>query len=103
MSVMPDIMIPAGSVEPASPQSLSPQSDGSGADRGKDRRVVWKFGGTSVGDGARLRAVAARLVAARREGLQVVAVLSAMAGSTDDLLRLALDLSPAPRPRELAA
>lgn len=100
---MPDIMIPAGSVEPASPQSLSPMPDGSGPDRGKNRRVVWKFGGTSVGDGARLRAVAARLVAARREGLQVVAVLSAMAGSTNDLLRLALDLSPAPRPRELDA
>jgi aspartate kinase len=68
-----------------------------------DDRVVWKFGGTSVGDPARLRAVAERLVKARREGLQVVAVLSAMGGSTDELVRLAYELSPRPHPRELDA
>jgi aspartate kinase len=65
--------------------------------------VVWKFGGTSVGDPDRLRAVAARLIAARREGLQVVAVLSAMGGATDDLVRLGHELSPKPHPRELDA
>jgi aspartokinase len=42
--------------------------------------VVWKFGGTSVGDHDRLRTVAERLVAAQRHGNRVVAVLSAMAG-----------------------
>lgn len=67
------------------------------------RRVVWKFGGTSVGDPQRLRAVARRLVAAHRQGLQVVAVLSAMGHTTDDLLRSAYDLSAQPQPRELDA
>ena len=72
-----------------------------GAARG--RRVVWKFGGTSVGDAGRLRAVAERLVAARRQGTQVVAVLSAMGGTTDELARQAYDLSAEPQPRELDA
>ncbi|MYS19641.1 aspartate kinase [Streptomyces sp. DvalAA-14] len=67
------------------------------------RRVVWKFGGSSVGDVHRLRAVAQRLVAAHRQGLQVVAVLSAMSDSTDDLLGLAYGLSPRPQSRELDA
>jgi aspartate kinase len=70
---------------------------------GRDNRVVWKFGGTSVGDPARLRAVAEQLVKARRDGLQVVAVLSAMGDSTDELVRLAYELSPRPHPRELDA
>jgi aspartate kinase len=67
------------------------------------RRVVWKFGGTSVGDPQRLRAVAERLVAARRQGTQVVAVLSAMGKATDDLVRMAYELSSQPQPRELDA
>jgi aspartate kinase len=67
------------------------------------RRVVWKFGGTSVGDPVRLRAVAERLVAARRQGIQVVAVLSAMGDATDELVRMAYGLSPQPQPRELDA
>jgi len=67
------------------------------------RRVVWKFGGTSVGDAGRLRAVAERLVAARRQGTQVVAVLSAMGGTTDELARQAYALSAEPQPRELDA
>jgi aspartate kinase len=65
--------------------------------------VVWKFGGTSVGDPDRLRAVARRLVTAARDGVQVVAVLSAMGGCTDDLTRLAHGLSARPAPRELDA
>jgi len=68
-----------------------------------NRRVVWKFGGTSVGDADRLRAVARRLVSARRQGLQVVAVLSAMGGTTDELVRQAYGLSAQPQPRELDA
>jgi aspartate kinase len=66
-------------------------------------RLVWKFGGTSVGDTHRLRAVARRLVDAQRRGLQVVAVLSAMGDTTDDLVRLAYEMSPQPQPRELDA
>ena len=51
--------------------------------------VVMKFGGTSVGDAAKLKAVAARLVAARAGGHSVVGVLSAMGHTTDELLDLA--------------
>jgi aspartate kinase len=69
----------------------------------RKRRVVWKFGGTSVGDADRLRAVARRMVAAQRQGLQVVAVLSAMGGTTDELAGLAYGISIEPQPRELDA
>ena len=63
--------------------------------------VVMKFGGTSVADTERLLAVAHRLVAAREVGNRVVAVLSAMGDTTDELLRLANEMSPNPVPREL--
>src|SRR4051794_29119823 len=63
--------------------------------------VVMKFGGTSVADPQRLKNVAARIVAARAEGTRVVAVLSAMGDTTDDLVRLAHEVSPRPKPREL--
>jgi aspartate kinase len=68
--------------------------------RGRDL-VVMKFGGTSVGDTAKIKAVAKRLVAAREEGRRVVGVLSAMGDTTDDLIRLAHEVSPQPHPREL--
>jgi aspartate kinase len=79
------------------------RSDDQGARAPGNRRVVWKFGGTSVADADRLRAVARRLVAARRQGLQVVAVLSAMGGTTDELVQLAYGLAAEPQPRELDA
>ncbi len=60
-----------------------------------------KFGGTSVGTPERLKAVAARLAAARDEGCQVVGVLSAMGDTTDELLDLAHAVSARPHPREL--
>ena len=63
--------------------------------------VVMKFGGTSVGDSQKLKDVAARIVAARTEGTRVVAVLSAMGDTTDELVRLAYEISPRPKPREL--
>ena len=63
--------------------------------------VVMKFGGTSVADVERLKAVAQRLVAAREAGNRVVAVLSAMGDTTDELVRLAHEISPRPRAREL--
>src|SRR6266508_6094596 len=63
--------------------------------------VVMKFGGTSVAGVERLRAVAQRLVAAREAGNRVVAVLSAMGDTTDDLVRLAHEMSPKPKGREL--
>ena len=62
--------------------------------------VVMKFGGTSVGDTDKLKRVAERLVAARESGAKVVAVLSAMGKTTDELIRLAHEVSPSPHPRE---
>jgi len=63
--------------------------------------VVMKFGGTSVADPEKLRSVARRLVAAREGGSRVVAVLSAMGTTTDELLDLARQVSSRPEPREL--
>jgi aspartate kinase len=63
--------------------------------------VVMKFGGSSVADPEKLQAVASRLVGAREAGHRVVGVLSAMGDTTDDLIRLAHAVSPAPDPREL--
>ena len=65
--------------------------------------VVWKFGGTSVADPDRLRAVAERLVAAHRQGRGVVAVLSAMGHTTDELAAKAAQLTDRPPLRELDA
>jgi aspartate kinase len=63
--------------------------------------IVMKFGGTSVADPEKLKSVARRLVAARESGSRVVAVLSAMGTTTDELLDLARQVSSRPEPREL--
>ena len=63
--------------------------------------LVMKFGGTSVGDPQKIKDVARRLVDAQAAGNRVVAVLSAMGDSTDDLVRLAYEVSARPKPREL--
>ena len=63
--------------------------------------LVMKFGGTSVADPDKIKDVARRIVAARAAGNRVVAVLSAMGDSTDELVRLAYEVSPRPKPREL--
>src|SRR2546422_10172569 len=65
------------------------------------RLVVQKYGGTSVGTPKRIGKVARRLLETQREGCQVVAVISAMAGVTDNLLKLAHQISPHPTKREL--
>src|SRR5437762_3873420 len=65
------------------------------------RLIVQKYGGTSVGTPERIRNVARRLVETQREGCQVVAVISAMAGVTDELVKLAHQVSPNPTAREL--
>ena len=62
--------------------------------------VVQKFGGTSVGDADRIRAVADHIARTRREGSDVVAVVSAMGRTTDDLIRLADSVSSEQPPRE---
>ena len=63
--------------------------------------LVMKFGGTSVADPEKIRDVARRLVEARAAGNRVVAVLSAMGDTTDELVRLAYEVSRRPKPREL--
>jgi len=63
--------------------------------------VVMKFGGTSVSDPDKVKAVARRLVAARDAGNRVVGVLSAMGHTTDELIALAHKVSPTPVPREM--
>jgi aspartate kinase len=63
--------------------------------------VVQKYGGSSVADASRLRQVAERVVRTRREGHDVVVVVSAMGHTTDDLLALAKQVSPNPNRREL--
>lgn len=63
--------------------------------------VVMKFGGTSVGNPDRLKAVAQRIVGAKEEGGRIVAVLSAMGDTTDDLVDLAHQISPRPKPRAM--
>jgi aspartate kinase len=63
--------------------------------------IVMKFGGTSVGDPDKIRAVARRIAAARERGSRVVAVLSAMGQTTDELVALAHRVSARPKPREL--
>ncbi|HVV58358.1 MAG TPA: aspartate kinase [Gaiellaceae bacterium] len=62
--------------------------------------VVMKFGGSSVADTDKLKRVAERLVAAREAGSKVVGVLSAMGTTTDELIRLAHEVSDRPHPRE---
>jgi aspartate kinase len=62
--------------------------------------VVMKFGGTSVADTEKIKEVARRLVRAHEGGEGVVGVLSAMGDTTDELIRLAHEISPKPHPRE---
>ena len=65
--------------------------------------IVQKYGGTSVGSAERIRKVAARLLATQRSGHNVVAVISAMAGVTDGLIKLAREMSAEPSEREMDA
>ncbi|GBE36479.1 aspartokinase [bacterium BMS3Bbin07] len=63
--------------------------------------VVQKYGGTSVGNTERIKAVAERVARTRREGNDVVVVVSAMAGETDKLITFANEISPTPPEREM--
>lgn len=63
--------------------------------------LVQKFGGTSVGDTERIRAVADHVARTVRSGNEVVVVVSAMGKTTDDLYRLASGVSRTPPGREL--
>ena len=63
--------------------------------------VVQKFGGTSLADAARIKAVADRVESTRQEGHDVVVVVSAMGATTDQLVALAAEVSDDPSPREM--
>jgi aspartate kinase len=63
--------------------------------------VVQKFGGTSVADAQRIRSVASRVVRTVESGKRVVAVVSAMGSTTNDLRDLAASITTRPQPREL--
>jgi aspartate kinase len=63
--------------------------------------VVQKYGGTSVADPERIKAVADHIARTRAKGAQVVVVVSAMGRATDDLIRLANEVSRTQPPREL--
>jgi aspartate kinase len=63
--------------------------------------IVQKFGGSSVADAEGMKRVAARIVATKKAGNQVVVVVSAMGDTTDELLDLANQVSPIPPGREL--
>ncbi|MBO8142413.1 MAG: aspartate kinase [Firmicutes bacterium] len=63
--------------------------------------LVQKYGGSSVGTPERIKAVASRIVESRRSGNSVVAVVSAMGDTTDELIALARQVSSKPPKREM--
>lgn len=63
--------------------------------------IVQKFGGTSVGDPEKIKNVAKRVLAKKREGNQMVVVLSAMSGETNRLTDFALAMQDIPDAREM--
>lgn len=62
---------------------------------------IQKYGGTSVGSLDRIKSVAAHIESTYRQGHRVVVVVSAMGQQTDELLEMALKLSPNPSQREV--
>jgi len=65
--------------------------------------IVQKFGGTSVANGDRINAVADRVAKFKKEGHQIIVVVSAMSGETNKLIGLAEEMMEYPDPRELDA
>ena len=63
--------------------------------------IVQKFGGTSIADVDRIKNVAKRVVKTKREGFDVVTVVSALGDSTDRLIELAHKITGSPSEREL--
>jgi aspartate kinase len=63
--------------------------------------IVQKYGGTSVGNPERIKNVARRVLETQQAGHQVVAVVSAMSGVTDNLIKLAKEVHPEPNEREM--
>ncbi|WP_339777990.1 aspartate kinase [uncultured Methylophaga sp.] len=63
--------------------------------------IVQKYGGTSVGSVERIQEVAKKVIQYRKDGHDIVVVVSAMSGETNRLLALAKEINPDPRGREL--
>src|SRR2546430_7041216 len=63
--------------------------------------IVQKYGGTSVGNPERIKNVARRVAKYRQKGDQVVVVVSAMSGVTDNLIKMAKEIMPLPSEREM--
>ena len=63
--------------------------------------IVQKYGGSSVADPDKMKAVARRVVETARQGHRVVVVVSAMGKTTDSLVALAAQIAPSPEPREM--
>jgi len=63
--------------------------------------IVQKYGGTSVGNTERIKNVAARVAKYRAQGDQIVVVVSARSGVTDNLIKLAREITPLPNEREM--
>ena len=63
--------------------------------------IVQKYGGSSVADAKRIKNVARRIAQAKAQGDQVVVVVSAMGDTTDELIKLAYQVSKKPDRREL--
>ena len=64
-------------------------------------RIVQKYGGSSVADAESIKRVARRIARTRADGHEVIIVISAMGDTTDELMDLALKVSPNPKSREL--
>ena len=65
--------------------------------------IVQKFGGTSVANVDRINAVADRVEKFKKDGHQIIVVVSAMSGETNKLIGLAKEMMESPEPRELDA
>src|ERR1041384_5079367 len=63
--------------------------------------IVQKYGGTSVGNPERIKNVAARVAKYHAKGDQIVVVVSAMSGVTDNLIKIAKEIMPLPDEREM--
>ncbi len=63
--------------------------------------IVQKYGGTSVGNTDRIKNVAARVAKYHAGGDQIVVIVSAMSGVTDNLIKLAKEIMPLPSEREM--
>jgi len=66
-----------------------------------ERIIVQKFGGSSVANSERILNVAKRIASYYKQGNKIVVVVSAMGDTTDDLIKLAMEVNPNPSKREM--